>query len=183
MSTTPGGNATPAQTAAPGPATAPVPPGHYEIDPAASAVTFRTRHLFGLAPVRGRFTVRSGAVDVADPVTSSGISAEIDAASFRTGHGQRDTSVRSARFLDVGRYPVITFRAERVDGASVAGTLTVRDVTRPVTVLIERVSAAAGSFTACVSTRIDRADFGVTAARGLAARGLEITAEVRCVRK
>jgi polyisoprenoid-binding protein YceI len=183
MSTTPGVNATSARTAAAGPGAAPVPPGHYEIDPAASAVTFRTRHLFGLAPVRGSFTIRSGAIDVADPVTSSGISAEIDAASFRTGHGQRDTSVQSARFLDVSRYPVITFRAERVDGASVAGTLTVRDVTQPVILLIEEVSAGPGSFTARVSTRIDRTGFGVTAARGLAARGLEITAEVRCVRK
>ncbi len=177
MQTTPGFTATPALTAAP------VQPGHYEIDLAASTVTFRTRHLFGLAPVRGTFTFRSGVVNVAEPVTASGISAEIDAAGFRTGNAQRDASVRSPRFLETGRYPVMTFRAERVDGASVAGALTVRDVTRPVTLLVEQVSAAPGAFTARVAVRIDRADFGVTAARGLAGRYLDITAEVRCVRK
>jgi hypothetical protein len=35
-------------------------PGRYEIDISCSAVTFRTRHLFGLAPVRGSFTIRAG---------------------------------------------------------------------------------------------------------------------------
>ena len=43
-------------------------PGHYDIDPGRSRVTFRTRHLFGLAPVRGSFAIRSGVADVADPI-------------------------------------------------------------------------------------------------------------------
>ena len=70
--------------------------GHYDIDARHSAVTFRTRHLFGLAPVRGAFTISSGTVDVAEPLAGSRIHAEIDAASFRTGNGQRDAAVRSA---------------------------------------------------------------------------------------
>src|ERR1039458_9384188 len=122
-------------TMTPGYLATPVQLGHYEIDPAGSTVTFRTRHLFGLAPVRGTFAIRPGAVDVAEPVTASSIRAEIDAASFRTGNPVRDRTVRSSRFLETGRYPVMTFRAERVDGASVAGSLTVRAVTRPVNML------------------------------------------------
>ncbi len=39
-------------------------PGRYEIDTSCSAVTFRTRHLFGLAPVRGSFTIRAGYLDM-----------------------------------------------------------------------------------------------------------------------
>jgi polyisoprenoid-binding protein YceI len=71
-------------------------PDQLEIDTTCSAVTFRTRHLFGLAPVRGGFAIRTG--------------------SFRTDNGQRDSNVRSARLLDADRYPVITFRSEGMNG-------------------------------------------------------------------
>ena len=67
-------------------------PGRYEIDTSRSAVTFRTRHMFGLAPVRGSFAIRAGRVEVAGPLTEPGIHVEIEAASFRTGNplqGQR----------------------------------------------------------------------------------------------
>jgi polyisoprenoid-binding protein YceI len=68
---------------------------------------------------------------------------QIDAASFRTGNGQRDDQVRSERFLDTDRYPVITFRSESVDGLALTGTLTVRNVTMPVTLSIEQTAARA----------------------------------------
>jgi polyisoprenoid-binding protein YceI len=158
------------------------PPGRYEIDTTRSAVTFRTRHMFGLAPVRGSFAIRAGTVDVAGPLTDPGIYAEIEAASFRTGNGQRDSNVRSARLLDAGQHPVITFRSERMDGQALTGTLTVRDVTRPVSLSIEQSAVSPGSFTARAATRIDRTVFGVTAYRGLAGRYLDMTVEVRCVR-
>ena len=159
------------------------PAGQYEIDASRSAVTFRTRHLFGLAPVRGSFAIRAGTVDVAGPLTDPGIYAEIEAASFRTGNGQRDSNVRSARLLDVGQYPLMTFAAERLDGLALTGTLTVRDVTRPVSLSIEQFTVSSGSFTARAATRIDRTAFGVSAYRGLAGRYLDMTVEVQCVRK
>lgn len=170
------------------PGTSPVPqatpqPGRYEIDTTCSAVTFRTRHMFGLAPVRGSFAIRAGTVDVAGPLTDPGIYAEIEAASFRTGNGQRDRNVRSARLLDAGQYPVMTFAAERLDGLALTGTLTVRNVTRPVSLSIEQSAVSSGSFTARAATRIDRTAFGVSAYRGLAGRYLDMTVEVQCVRK
>jgi polyisoprenoid-binding protein YceI len=166
--------------------------GHYEIDAAHSAVTFRTRHLFGLAPVRGAFDITAGTLDVAEPLTSSGIHAEIGAASFRTGNPPRDAAVRSPRLLDAGRHPVIVFDADRIDGSVIAGVLTVRGVTRPVELTVDAVTPAepgagergpAGSFTVRARARIDRTEFGITAMRGLAGRYLELTVEVRCVRK
>ena len=81
-------------------------PGRYEIDTSCSAVTFRTRHLFGLALVRGSFAIRAATIDVAEPVTDSSVHAEIGTASFRTGNGQRDVTVHSARLLDAVRHPV-----------------------------------------------------------------------------
>ena len=158
--------------------------GHYEIDTRHSAITFRTRHLFGLAPVHGAFTIASGTVDVAEPLAGSRIHAEIDAASFRTGNGQRDAAVRAGGLLDVGRHPVITFDAERIDGAVLAGVLAVRGVTRPVSLTVDAVEpAASGSFTARARVRIDRTEFGITAMRGLAGRYLELSVEVQCVRR
>jgi polyisoprenoid-binding protein YceI len=157
-------------------------PGRYEIDISYSAVTFRTRHLFGLAPVRGSFAIRAGMIDVDEPLARSSAFVQIDAASFRTGNGQRDDQVRSDRLLDTDRYPAITFRSESVDGLALTGMLTVRNVTMPVTLSIEQTAARARWFNARASTRIDRNEFGVTAYRGMAGRYLDMTIELRCVR-
>ena len=157
-------------------------PGRYEIDTSCSAVTFRTRHLFGLAPVRGSFAIRTGTIHLTEPVTGSSIHAEIDPASFRTDNGQRDSNVRSKRLLDADRYPVITFRSEGMHGPALNGALTVRNVTMPVSLSIKQSTVTPRSFNVRASTRIDRNEFGVTGYRGLAARYLDMTVEVRCVR-
>ncbi|MGH3164127.1 MAG: YceI family protein, partial [Streptosporangiaceae bacterium] len=116
--------------------------GHYEIDVSQSRVKFRTRHMFGLGPVRGTFAIRSGAADIAEPLTDSAIHAEIDTASFSTRNRQRDRSVLSAQFLDAARFPVISFRDGLVcpDGRTIRGTLTVREVCRPVSLSIGQVT-------------------------------------------
>ena len=159
--------------------------GHYEIDTSRSRVTFRTRHMFGLGPVGGTFAIRSGSVDIAEPLADSAVQAEIDAASFRTGNEQRDQSVLSARLLDATRYPVISFRDGHVgaDGTTIRGTLTVREVARPVSLSIGQVTVDGQSFTASATVRVDRTEFGVTAMRGLAGRYLDLTLEVQCVRR
>jgi polyisoprenoid-binding protein YceI len=156
--------------------------GRYQIDPGGSSVTFRTRHLFGLAPVRGSFAIAAGTVDVTEPLTASRVHAEIEAASFHTRNPMRDAQVRSARLLAADVHPVLAFSSAGLDGQVLAGTLTVRGVTRPVSVLTEVTGVSPGSFTARATVRIDRYDFGVTASRGLAGRYLEVTVEVRCVR-
>ena len=175
METTPAGTE-PASTL-----TAP-PMGRYAIDTSRSSIRFRTRHLFGLAPVRGRFAIRGGTIDVAEPPTGSIVRAEIDAASFRTPNPARDQVVRSARFLDVTRHPVMTFFSERLTPSTLAGTLTVREVSRPVALSIEHIDVQPGAFTARATVTIDRTDFGVSASRGLAGTRLELTLEIRCVR-
>jgi polyisoprenoid-binding protein YceI len=159
--------------------------GRYEIDVSQSRVGFRTRHMFGLGPVRGTFAIRSGSVDIAEPLDDSAIHAEIDTASFSTGSRGRDRNVLSARFLDAARFPVISFQNGLVaaDGRTVRGTLTVREVSRLVSLSIGQVTMAGQSFTASATVRVDRAEFGVTAMPGLAGRYLDLTVEVRCVRR
>jgi polyisoprenoid-binding protein YceI len=160
-------------------------PGHYDIDPSRSRVTFATRHLFGLGRVRGSFAIRGGTADVADPIAASAIYAEIETVSFRTKNRARDRSVLSPRFLDPAGHPAMIFRSDRIEAESqvLTGTLTVRGTTRPVTLAVTRCESSRGSFTARATTRVDRTEFGITAARGLAARYLDLTVEIQCTRK
>lgn len=158
--------------------------GRYVIDINESTVSFATRHLFGLAPVHVVLALRGGTVDVAEPPAESEAHMEIEVASFRTGNPMRDGSVLSRRFLDPGRYPIMTFVSDHVDidQRILTGMLTVRHVSRPVRLSIVDLTVAPQSFAVTATTRIDRTQFGVTAARGLAARHLDVTVEVRCVR-
>jgi YceI-like domain len=78
--------------------------------------------------------------------------------------------------------PVITFRSDGIDGPVLTGELTVRNIIMPVTLAIEPSAVTPRTFSVRARTRIDRNEFGVSAYRGLAARYLDMTAEVRCVR-
>jgi polyisoprenoid-binding protein YceI len=158
--------------------------GHYDIDGIHSVVTFRARHLFGLGPVSGELRVRSGSVDIAEPLATSAIRADIETASFHTGNPLRDRRVRSTRFLAARHFPVISFSDGLLgaDGCTITGMLTVRDQARPVTLKLIAVKIDGQSFTAAATVRIDRADFGVIASPGLAGRYLDMSVQVRCVR-
>jgi polyisoprenoid-binding protein YceI len=157
-------------------------PGTYRIDPSRSTITFTTRHLFGLGAVRGTFTLRGGEIRITDPLDGSAAWARIPAASFLTGNASRDGAVRSARLLDAGTYPDITFtsgRLERADGRWILhGLLSVREAARPVDVLLEEARSSAQELRLRASTHLDRYDFGVTRAKGLAARHLRCRLDV-----
>jgi len=103
------------------------PAGRYIIDSSTSTVTFVTKHMFGVGKVRGRFAVVRGTVVVADRVEDSAADAEISASSFSTRNFLRDGQARSPLFLNAGRHPTISFRADGVqrhgDSWVVAGTM------------------------------------------------------------
>ncbi|CAL9521890.1 YceI family protein [Streptomyces sp. NPDC090994] len=113
------------------------PPGPWTIDPAHSSVGAVAQHL-GISSVHGRFTEFAGLVEIApDDVTKSRVEAVIKAASIDTGNGMRDTHLKSADFLDVERFPDITFRSTGVTEAgrdrwTVHGELGLHGVVRPV---------------------------------------------------
>lgn len=164
-----------------------VPPaGDYLIDVRHSAVTFTTRHLFGLAGVRGGFAIRDGHIHVAADVSRSTVQAVISAASVDTGNAGRDTVVRSGGYLDTERYPDIAFvcdHVERVDGTwLLRGSLKVRGHAQPLDVRVESAYTDGTRLVCNATSRVDRYAFGVTASKGLAARhltmNLVITAEL-----
>jgi len=152
--------------------------GRYRLDPARSSVTFRTRHLFGLGAVSGTMAVTSGEITIGPAAGQATMTAAVSAESFHTGSRVRDRDVRSARFLDAGQHPHITFRAGTLTQAGgrwmLAGELTVRQITSPVTLAIDSAEPVGAGFRAHATTRIDRYALGVTAAKALAARHLDI---------
>ena len=163
-------------------------PGSYDVDPERTTIRFRTRHMFGLGPVHGTFALRSGAITVTEPVDGSAVYAEIDAASFRTGNPQRDQTILQRRYLDASRYPVITFASHGIQrhdtgqaAGAIGGTLTVRGVERPVTLVVTAAEQAGADVAVSATLHIDRFDFGMTAMRGVAGRYLDLELAAICV--
>jgi polyisoprenoid-binding protein YceI len=109
----------------------------WEIDPTHSQIQFTVRHLV-VARVRGVFERWRGVIDFdrADP-TGSRVSAEIEASSIDTREPSRDEHLRSADFLDVSRFPLLTFESRRIEalGANryrVIGELSMHGVAKEV---------------------------------------------------
>jgi polyisoprenoid-binding protein YceI len=112
--------------------------GDCTIDTGYSVVQFVVKHP-GFTTVRGRFIDNWGAIhcgDNTDPASAS-VEVTIAAASIATGNIEQDAYLRSAGFLDVARYPMISFTSTRVERMAkgrlrVTGDLTIRDVTRQI---------------------------------------------------
>lgn len=105
---------------------------------------------------------------------------EIDAAGVNSANPGRDKKVRAKSLLDTANHPTIVFSAGVGEGSTLTGTLTVRDVTRPLTLQVRELSVQQGTFTARATTTVDRYEFGVLGMKGLAARMLDLTVEVHC---
>jgi polyisoprenoid-binding protein YceI len=161
-----------------GPVTVP-PAGDYHIDPRRSTVSFTTRHLFGLATVRGRFALRDGHVHVDQDVRASSVHAVISAGSVATGNPSRDANVRSGQLLDTERHPDIAFVADRVvrlDGQWVLrGSLKVRGRACPVDVRVDSAHTEGATLVVNAGGQVDRYAFGVSAMKLLVARRLTIS--------
>ena len=158
--------------------------GTWKIDPNHSAAQFSVRHL-GVSTVRGAFMKVSGSAsyDPADPSKNS-VDVTIDASSVDTRVQMRDNDLRSPNFLDVQKYPTITFKSKQSKSAGagkleVLGDLTIHGVTKEVTLEVDGPSAPIKDpwgnqrIGASASTKINRKDFGVNGAPG--AVGDEIT--------
>jgi polyisoprenoid-binding protein YceI len=144
--------------------------GTWDIDSVHSEVSFVVRHMV-VSKVRGRFDSFEGVIVTAENPLESSAEATISAASVNTNQEQRDAHVRSADFLDVDNHPDITFRSLAVRPAGehflVDGDLTIRGVTKPITLKLEvngfspdPFGGTRAGFTA--TTEINRQDFEVS---------------------
>jgi polyisoprenoid-binding protein YceI len=160
--------------------------GTWKVDPGHAEVAFIGRH-FMLTKVRGRFTGVEGTVTVGDDPADSRVSVTIDMATVNSGDDARDTHLKSGDLFDVETYPKATFESTSVswDGVegTVSGELTIKDVSKPVTLTIEYLGYAEDPWNNrkavfSAKSRINREDWGVTWNMPLARGGLLVSKEI-----
>ena len=119
----------------------------WQIDKAHSHILFTVRHMV-ITKVRGRFLKWDGTLTLDEQdLSKSHVEVAIDAASINTQDDKRDGYLRSADFLDAEKFPKLTFKSTKVEKASgdklkVTGDLTIRDVTKSVTLDVEVLGKA-----------------------------------------
>lgn len=161
--------------------------GEYAIDPAHSRIGFTARHAM-VTKVRGSFGEFSGSAHIdADP-TASSTEIRIQTVSFTTNQDQRDGHVKSDDFLAVEAYPEITFRSTSVEKAGddvyrISGDLTIRDITKPITVDFEATGVAKDPFGNIRAgfegaTTINRKDYGITFNAALETGGVLLSEKI-----
>jgi polyisoprenoid-binding protein YceI len=160
----------------------------WNIDPSHSAIHFSVRHMV-VSKTRGRFAKWTGKLefDPEEPSTAK-VEVEIDPTSIDTGDAQRDAHLRSSDFFDVEKFPKATFTSTRVTDKgsgrlSIDGNLSLRGVTRPVT--LDTTYEGAGKdpwggervgFSA--TTAVTRGDFGVSFNKALDTGGFLVGEKV-----
>jgi polyisoprenoid-binding protein YceI len=117
--------------------------GVWQADPFHTQVEFAAKHL-GMMTVRGHFNDVSVTGNI-DPVQHDATSIEvtIQTASIRTHNEQRDNDLRSSNFLEIDKYPTITYKSTKIehtggDRYTMTGDLTIKGITRPVTLHLVR---------------------------------------------
>jgi polyisoprenoid-binding protein YceI len=160
----------------------------YLIDPSHSSASFSIKHMM-IAKVHGGFEKLSGKLlyDAADPARSR-VEVSIDAASLNTREAARDTHLKSADFFDVEKYPALTFKSTKIEGAGgelkVVGDLTIHGVTKQVVLNVEGPSQEVKDpwgnvrIGASGTTKIKRKDFGLTWNAALEAGGVLVGDDV-----
>ncbi|MFI1828028.1 YceI family protein [Streptomyces sp. NPDC020412] len=125
--------------------------GDYTIDPAHSSIGFTVRHAM-VTNVRGAFDEYDGKLSLngADPAASTA-SIDVKIASIDTANEDRDNHLRSPDFFDAEKFPTMTFRSTRAEEAGggtyrIIGDLTIKDVTRPLTIDLEFNGSAKDAF-------------------------------------
>ncbi|MFX4287081.1 YceI family protein [Janibacter sp. G349] len=145
--------------------------GHWTIDPGHSRCGFSARHAM-ISTVRGSFNDVSGEVHVdVDDLDASTARVVLKAASVDTRNDQRDEHLRSPDFFDVERFPDITFVSTNIEEIRerayiVSGDLTIRDVTKQITIPLELGGVMVDAFGAVRagfegSRRVNRRDYGL----------------------
>jgi polyisoprenoid-binding protein YceI len=165
----------------------------WSIDPAHTRVGFSVPHMV-VSDVEGRFHDVKGKVDIDDKdVTKSTIELTIQAASIDTENADRDKHLKSPDFFDVTKYPTVTFKSTKVTKAGknkykVTGNLTIRDVTKTVTLDVTASDPIANPWGKLVrgvkvEGKINRHDFGInwnkTLDKGGVVVGDEVTLNIR----
>ena len=162
--------------------------GDYTLDISHTRLGFTARHAM-VTKVRGQFGDFAGTarIDTAEPKNSS-VTLAIKAASVDTGSADRDGHLKSADFFDVETYPELTFVSTDVsrDGSdwTITGDLTIKDVTKPVTIEFEETGSARDPFGNLRvgfegGTTVSRKDWGLTWNAALETGGVLVSDKIK----
>lgn len=163
---------------------------NWVLDPTHSELQFKVKHLM-ITTVTGSLKVLNASLtSTSDNFENAQVKFEADAGSIDTGNTDRDNHLKSGEFFDVDKFPKITFESTSFtkagDDYTLEGNLTIKDVTRPVTLAAEFGGIATdpwgntkAGFT--ISGKINRTDFGLTWNAALETGGVMVSEEVRIV--
>jgi polyisoprenoid-binding protein YceI len=161
----------------------------WEIDPAHSNAQFAVRHLV-ISTVRGQLGKVTGVVQLDDSdVTKSSVQATVDATAINTREAKRDEDLRGPDFLDVAKFPTITFASKKVeqvaaDRYKVTGDLTMHGVTKEVTLDVQGSPQPLNDpfgnvkLGGVATTRLNRQDFGIAWSKALDGGGVVVGDDV-----
>lgn len=162
--------------------------GTYTIDPAHSRLGFVARHAM-VTKVRGSFTEFEGAARTETGLENAAIELTAQVASIDTRNADRDGHLRTNDFFDAERFPTIEFRSTDVTAADddtlrVTGDLTLKGVTKPVTIDFEYGGQTQDPYGNerigfDGATTIDRSDFGITFNAALETGGVLVSDKIR----
>ncbi len=153
----------------------------YNVDPVHSTVGFKVRHFVTKVP--GEFNDFAGTIvyDPENPAASS-VAFTVQAASLDTDNEQRDGHLKSPDFFDVEKYPTLTFKSKKITGSGDAlqltGELTIRGVTKEITVPVEVLGTMGPKAGFATEFKIDRQDYGVAWNRAVEGGGTILSDEV-----
>jgi polyisoprenoid-binding protein YceI len=166
----------------------------WNVDPAHTNSQFAVKHL-GISTVRGEFTKTTGTIQLDEKdVTKSKVEVTVDTTTLDTRNEGRDKDVKGDGYLDVAKFPTMTFKSKSITSAGdgklrIAGDLTLHGVTKEVTFDVDGPSAAITDpwknlrRGASATTKINRKDFGVNGGGGFVGDDVTITIDMEFTRK
>ncbi|MCB9231098.1 MAG: YceI family protein [Bacteroidia bacterium] len=158
----------------------------WAIDAAHSEVAFKVKHMM-ISTVRGHFDRFEATVDSqGDDFKHANIQVSIDANSINTANSDRDNHLKSNDFFNGAQYPSITFQSKGFDGHKLTGDLTIREVTREVTLDVDFNGIAVDPYGQTkagfeISGEINRKDFGLSWSAVTEAGNIVVSDKVRLV--
>jgi polyisoprenoid-binding protein YceI len=160
--------------------------GTWSVDPAHTEIGFVVRHMM-VSKVRGHFEKYTATITTAPDPADSTAEVEVDLSSITTGNEQRDNHLRSSDFFDVATSPTMTFRSTGIkpdgDDFLLDGDLTIRGITRPLTLKVEVGGFGPDNYggTRCgfsATGEINRRDFGVNWNAAIEGGGVVVSEKV-----
>jgi polyisoprenoid-binding protein YceI len=162
--------------------------GTYVLDAAHKRVGFVVRHLM-VSKVRGDFAQAEATVTIGEDPLQSSVTATIHTASVTTGQADRDNHLRTGDFFEAEKYPTMEYRSTGIKSFEgnefvLEGELTIKDVTRPVELVVEFEGATTSPYGQSVfgfsaHTEIDREQWGLTWNMALESGGVMVSKKIK----